>query len=144
MWPKRNAGSSAAAARKDAFTMAAVMALLLALAPAGWAQNDGSKPQELGKRRKDIYLRATHAPLAGLASDVNQIAVQSETCRSKFGSTACGLSDKALESDKLEDRYAYYVKGPVEAHAKEQGAKKEQGVKIDRRNWEGTNPSDSK
>ena len=129
MWPKRNAGSSAAAAGKGALAMAAVLALLLTLAPAGWAQTDGSKPEELGQQRKDLYLRATHAPLADLAGDVNQIAVTSETCRIKFGSTACGLSDKALESDKLEDRYAYYVEQPVEAHAKGHAPK------VDRHNW---------
>ncbi len=112
--------------------MAAVFALLLALAPAGWAQTDDSKPEDLGQQRSDLYLRATHAPLADLASDVNQIAVLSETCRVKYGSTACGLPDKALESDKLEERYAYYVKRPVEAHSKPHA------VKIDRRNWAGS------
>jgi hypothetical protein len=112
--------------------MAAVFALLLTLAPAGWAQTDDSKPEGLGKQRTDLYLRATHAPLAGLENDVNHIAVLSETCRIKYGSAACGLPDKALESGKLEERYAYYVKQPIEAHAKAHP------VKIDRRNWAGS------
>jgi hypothetical protein len=111
--------------------MIAVFVLLLALAPAAWAQTDDSKPEELGKQRSALYLRATQAPLAELGNDVNHIAVLSETCRVKYGSKACGLPDKALESDKLEDRYAYYVKQPVEAHAKGNA------VRIDRRNWAG-------
>jgi hypothetical protein len=132
MWPNRNALSNTLAASKCSLSIAAVFIMLLALAPAGWAQTDDSKPEELGKQRSALYLRATHAPLADLASDVNQIAVVSETCRVKYGSTACGLPDKALESDKLEERYAYYVKRPVEAHSKPHA------VKIDRRNWAGS------
>jgi len=128
MWPNRKAVSSA-------LTLAAVLALLLALAPAGWAQTEGSKPEELNKHRKDLYLRGTRAPLEKMADEVNQIAVLSETCRIKFGSAACGLSDKALASDKLEDRYDYYVKQPVEAHAKIHPAK------VDRHNWTGAEPA---
>ena len=128
----RNATSSVTAASSALLTMAAVFALLLTLAPAARAQTDDSKPEGLGKQRTDLYLRATHAPLADLENDVNHIAVLSETCRIKYGSAACGLPDKALESDKLEERYAYYVKQPVEAHAKAHP------VKIDRRNWAGS------
>jgi len=114
-------------------TWAVVSALLLTLAPAGLAQTGESKPEEVGKQRTALYLRATRAPLADLENDVNHLAVVSETCRAANGSKACGLPDKALESDKLEERYAYYVKGPVEAHSKGHG------VKIDRRNWAGSN-----
>jgi len=135
MWPNRNAASSSWAASLGAFTMPTVLALLLTLAPAGWAQTDGSRPEALGKQRTALYLRATHAPLTDLGNDVNQIAVLSETCRVKYGATACGLPDKALESDKLEERYAYYVKQPVEAHAKGHA------VKIDRRIWAGSDAS---
>ncbi|HTS71602.1 MAG TPA: hypothetical protein VMO17_21720 [Terriglobia bacterium] len=110
-------------------TLAAAFALLLALAPASRAQSDDSKPEELGKMRTSLYLKATHAPLQELSNEVNQIAIVSENCRIKHGATACGLGDKALESDKLEDRYAYYVKDPVEAHAKGHA------VKIERGNW---------
>ena len=130
MWQNRNAGSSATA--KGTLTIAAVFALLLTLAPTGRAQTDDSKPEELGRQRSALYLRATHAPLADLGNDVNHIGVLSETCRVKYGSQACGLPDKALESDKLEERYAYYVKQPVEAHSKSHA------VKIDRRNWAGS------
>ena len=133
MWPIRNATSGALAASRGALTLPAVFALLLTLAPAGWAQTNDSRPEELGKQRSGLYLRATQAPVADLGNDVNQIAVLSETCRVKYGSTACGLPDKALESDKLEERYAYYVKQPVEAHTKGHA------VKIDRRNWAGSN-----
>jgi hypothetical protein len=106
-----------------------MVALVLALVPAGWAQTDAPKPEELSKQRKDLYLRATRAPLADLAKDVDRIAVLSENCRVKYGSAACGLSDKALDADKLEDRYDYYVKQPVEAHAKTHSPK------VDRHNW---------
>jgi len=129
MWPNRNGASSRWTASLGALITPTVLALLLTLAPAGWAQTDDSRPEELGKQRTALYLRATHAPLADLPSDVNQIAVRSETCRIKYGSTACGLPDKALESDKIEERYAYYVRQPVEAHAKGHA------VRIDRRNW---------
>jgi len=122
------------AAKRGALTVAAVFAMVLAIAPAAWAQTDHSKPEELAKQRSDLYLRATRAPLADLGNDVNHIAVVSETCRVKYGSAACGLSDKALESDKLEERYAYYVKQPVEAHVKARP------VKVDRRNWAGSGP----
>lgn len=120
------------AAARGAFTVAAVFAVLMAVAPATWAQADSSKPDELSKQRSDLYLRAVRAPLADLGNDVNHVAVVSETCRIKYGSAACGLPDKALESDKLEERYAYYVKGPVESHAKAHP------VKVDRRNWAGS------
>lgn len=133
MWPNGIAASSPWAAYRGALAMTAVLALFLTLAPAGWAQTDDSRPEELGKQRKALYLRATHAELADLGNDVNQIAVMSETCRVKYGSTACGLPEKALESDKLEERYAYYVRQPVEAHSKAHA------VKVDRRNWAGSN-----
>jgi len=110
----------------------AVAWVLLALPPAGWAQTSESKPEELTKQRTALYLRATRVQLADMENDVNHIGVASETCRAQYGSKACGLSDKALESDKLEDRYAYYVKGPVEARAKNHN------VKVDRRNWVGS------
>jgi hypothetical protein len=116
-------------------TLVAASALFLMLGSAARAQTDGSKPEELGKQRTALYLRATRAPLTDLESDVNHIDVMSETCRAAYGSKACGLPDKALDSDKLEDRYAYYVKGPVEARAKPHGAK------IDRRNWVGSSAS---
>jgi hypothetical protein len=132
MRPNRNAGSIPLPASPGVLTLPTVLALLLTLAPAARAQSDDSRPEDLGKQRTALYLRATHAPLADLASDVNRIAVLSETCRIKSGSTACGLPDKALESDKLEERYAYYVKQPVEAHSKGHA------VKIERRNWAGS------
>ena len=131
MWPNKNAAWSTLTPPLVTLTRAAVCALLLTLAPAGLAQTDESKPEELGKQRTALYLRATHASLADLEGDLNHIAVLSETCRAQYGSKACDLPDKALESDKLEERYAYYVKRPVEAHAKGHG------VKIDRRNWAG-------
>ena len=132
MWPNKKRSFEYLGGFHGPLTMAAVFALLLTLAPAGLAQTDDSKPEELGKQRSDLYLRATHAPLADLGNDVNHIAVLSETCRIKYGSAACGLPDKALESDQLEERYAYYVKRPVEAHSKGHA------VKIDRRNWVGS------
>ena len=129
MRPNRTGASNTFAALKDAIALGAALVVILTLAPAGLAQTGDSKPEELGKQRTALYLRATRAPLADMETDINRIAVVSENCRMEHGSTACGLPDKALESDKLEDRYTYYVKGPVEAHAKSHGAK------IDRRNW---------
>lgn len=135
MGSQKIAGPTRLADTRGALAVAAIFAILIALAPAGWAQTEGSKPEELAKQRSDLYLRATRAPLADLGNDVNHIAVVSETCRVKYGSAACGLSDKALESDKLEERYAYYVKQPVEAHVKARP------VKVDRRNWAGSGAS---
>ena len=129
MWMDENPTSSVSAVSRSALTLIAAAALFLALAPASRAQSDDSQPEQLSKRRTDLYLRATRAPLADLESDVNHIAVLSETCRADNSSKACGLPDKALESESLEERYAYYVKRPVEAHPKGHGAR------IDRRNW---------
>jgi hypothetical protein len=123
-------GSDGWAARRVCM-MAASGALLLALAPSSRAQSADSQPAALSKQRAALYLAATHTPLADLENDVNQLAIRSESCRIDYGAQACGLPDKPLESRKLEDRYAYYVGQPVEAHAKGHG------VKINRRNWEG-------
>ncbi len=111
--------------------MATIVALLLALARAGRAQSVDFEPAALGKQRTALYLKAMRASLADLEGDVNHLAVLSETCRAQYGAKACGLADKPLWSDKLEERYAYYVKRPTEAHFSGQG------VKIDRRNWQG-------
>lgn len=132
MWLSRKTDSNTSAASIKLLVLAGLVALFLTLPLSGWAQNDDSRPEVLSKQRTDLYLRATHAPLTGLENDVNHIAVSSENCRIKYGSAACGLPGKALESDKLEDRYAYYVSQPVEAHAKVRP------VKIDRRNWSGS------
>src|SRR5450755_474385 len=99
------------------FPLAAASALLLALVPLARAQSVDFDPAALSKQRSAILLKATHAPIADLESDVNHLAVLSETCRAESGAKACGLSDKPLESTNLEDRYAYYVRRPVEIHA---------------------------
>ena len=117
-------------ASQSLYRLAAATALLLALAPMARAQSVDFDPAALGKQRSAILLKATHAPIADLENDVNHLAVLSETCRAESGAKACGLSDKPLESGKLEDRYAYYVRRPVEAHASGRQAK------IDRHNWE--------
>jgi hypothetical protein len=110
--------------------MAAATTLLLTLAPIAAAENVDSDPPALGKQRAAICLKATHAPITDLENDVNHLAVLSETCRAEYGAKACGLSDKPLESNTLEDRYAYYIRRPVEAHSSGRQAK------IDRHNWE--------
>ncbi|HMD98229.1 MAG TPA: hypothetical protein VKM93_12985 [Terriglobia bacterium] len=109
-----------------------IAALYLALAPGAAAQSADFEPGALGKQRSELYLRALRSPLAELESGVNHVAVLSETCRATYGSKACGLTAKPVDSDKLEESYDYYVRRPVEAHLKLQG------VKIDRRNWAGT------
>jgi hypothetical protein len=110
--------------------VAAAGALLLTLVPSGRAQNRDAQPEALSKQRAKLYVQAIHAPLANLEGDVNHLAMLSEACRVEHGAQACGLSDKPLESSKLEDRYSYYVKQPVDAHSKAQG------VKVQRRNWQ--------
>jgi hypothetical protein len=117
-------------ASQTLFPLAAATALLLALVPLARAQSVDFDPAALSKQRSAILLKATHAPIADLENDVNHLAVLSETCRAESGAKACGLSDKPLESNTLEDRYAYYVRRPVEAHASGRQAK------IDRHNWE--------
>jgi len=112
--------------------MAVSGALLLALAPSSRAQSADSQPEALSKQRAALYLAATRTPLGDLENDVNHLAMRSESCRIEYGAQACGLPDKPLDSRKLEDRFAYYVGRPVEAHSKGHG------VKIDRRHWEGT------
>ena len=124
---KQNISSRAS---RNLFPLAAATALLLALVPIARAQSVDFDPAAISKQRAAILLKAIHAPIADLENDVNHLAVLSETCRAESGAKACGLSDRPLESGKLEDRYAYYVRGPVEAHASGRQAK------IDRHNWE--------
>jgi hypothetical protein len=124
---KRNIFS---ATSREILLMPAATALLLTLAPIARAQSVDFDPAALGKQRTAICLMATHAPITDLENDVNHLAVLSETCRAEYGGKACGLSDKPLESNTMEDRYAYYVKRPVEAHSSGRQAK------IDRHNWE--------
>ena len=128
----RESGSGGAVVARWVLMMAAGGALLLALAASSRAQSADSQPAALSKQRAALYLEATRTPLADLENDVNHLAIRSESCRIEYGAQACGLPDKPLESRKLEERYAYYVGHPVEAHSKGQG------VKINRRNWAGT------
>jgi hypothetical protein len=106
------------------------MAMLLTLTPVARAQSVDFSPAALSKQRAAILLKATHAPIADLENDVNHLAVLSETCRAESGAKACGLSDKTLASNNLDDRYAYYVRKPMEARASGHQAK------VDRHNWE--------
>lgn len=104
--------------------------LLLALAPSARAESVDFSPASLSRQRAALILKATHTPMAELESDVDHLAVLSETCRAESGAKACGLSDKPLASSTLEDRYAYYVRIPVDVHASARQAK------VDRHNWE--------
>jgi hypothetical protein len=114
----------------NSFKITAAAALLIALAPIARAQSVDFEPAALVKQRTEICLKATHAPIADLENDVNHLAVLSETCRAEYGAKACGVPDKPLESNELEDRYGYYVRRPVETHSTGRQAK------IDRHNWE--------
>ena len=134
----RESGSGGSAAARWVVMMAAGGALVLALAASSRAQSADSQPAALSKQRAALYLEATRTPLANLENDVNHLALRSESCRIEYGAQACGLPDKPLESRKLEERYAYYVKQPVEAHSKAQG------VKISRRNWAGASAPPSR
>jgi hypothetical protein len=118
--------------------MAAGGALVLALAASSRAQSADSQPAALSKQRAALYLEATRTPLADLENELNHLAMRSESCRIEYGAQACGLPDKPLESRKLEERYAYYVRQPVDAHSKGHG------VKISRRNWEGASAPPSR
>jgi hypothetical protein len=108
--------------------MAVVAILLVTYVPLR-AQSVDFDPAALGKQRAALCLRAGHTTLPELESDVNHLAVLSETCRAQYGTKACGLPDKPLNSEKLEERYAYYVRRPLEEHLDGRG------MKIDRRNW---------
>jgi hypothetical protein len=112
-----------------------IAALCMALAPGARAQSADFEPGVLAKQRSELYLKALRSPLVELESEVNHLAVLSETCRATYGSKACGLAAKPLDSDKLEESYDYYVRRPVEGHFKLREAK------IDRRNWAGTPPA---
>jgi hypothetical protein len=120
---------SGALAARWLLPLAAAGALVLTLAPSSRAESTDAQPAALSKQRAALYLEATRTPLANLESDLNHLALLSERCRVEYGTQACGLPDKPLESDKLEERYAYYVKRPVEAHSKGQE------LKIDRGHW---------
>ena len=134
----RKSGSGGAVVARWVLMMAAGGALVLALAASSRAQSTDSQPAALSKQRAALYLEATRTPLADLENDVNHLAIRSESCRIEYGAQACGLPDKPLESRKLEERYAYYVGHPVEAHSKMQG------VKISRRNWAGASAPPSR
>jgi hypothetical protein len=119
-----------ALAPRNLFRLASALALLLALVPKASAQSVDFSPAALSKQRSAVLLMATHTPIADLEGDVDHLAVLSETCRAESGAKACELSDKPLQSDSLDDRYAYYVRKPVEVHASAHQAK------VDRHNWE--------
>ena len=130
MHPHKQTGLIPSAVSSRVLRAAAAVALLLALAPAGRAQSPDSQPAALEKQRTALFLKASHAPLAELESEINHLAQLSEICRIEHSAAACGLPDTSIGSDKLEDRYSYYVRRPVEAHLKGPG------VKIERRNWD--------
>lgn len=117
----------------------ALAALLLALVPLARAQQSVEfEPTALDKARTALCLKASHAPLAELENDLNHLAVLSETCRAEFGGKACGLPEKPLTSDKLEERYSYYVRQPVQTHFSGHQ------VKVDRHSWETPNAPPSR
>jgi hypothetical protein len=116
------------AASSRVLQIAVVAALLMTHVP-GRAQSIDFDPAALGKQRATLCLKAAHTLLPELESDLNHLAVLSETCRAQYGTKACGLPDKPLSSGKLEERYAYYVRHPLEEHLNGRG------VKVDRRNW---------
>jgi hypothetical protein len=123
---------------RNALSWAAIAGLMLLPGLMARAASVDFEPAALTKERKDICLKAIHTPVADLESDVNHLAMLSETCRAEYGAQACGLPDKPLESNKLDDLYAYYVRRPVGAHP---GARQ---AKIDRHNWEAQNATASR
>ena len=116
------------------FAMAAAGILPFVLARSASAQNVDFSPAALGNQRSAIILKATHAPISDVEAELNRLAVMSERCRVESGSKSCGLSDKPLETNSLDERYAYYVRTPMEAHARGHQAK------VDKHNWESPPP----
>jgi|SRR5579859_897134 len=132
---KINVGSALAG---NPFKISAAAVLLISLVPMARAQSVNFEPAALAKQRTEICLKATHTPIADLENEVNHLAVLSETCRAEYGAKACGVPDKPLESNDLKDRYAYYVRKPVEKHFTVGQAK------IDKHNWEATKAAASR
>lgn len=123
---------------RNAISWAAIAGLLLLPGLLTRAAGVDFEPAALAKERKEICLKAIHTPVADMESDVNHLAMLSETCRAEYGAQACGLPEKPLESNKLDDLYSYYVRRPVGARA---GARQ---AKIDRHNWEAQNTTASR
>jgi hypothetical protein len=121
-----------------ALIMAAATILLLLSPCVASAQTASFNPGVLARQRAALYVRATHTALADLESDLNHLALLSESCRAEYGSKACALPEKSLRSDKLEERYAYYVKSAVEARWDRRQ------VKVSRQNWDAPNAPASK
>lgn len=119
------------------FSIVAAASLMLAFACSASAQRTDFAPDTLANQRSSIYVKATQGPLAQVEGELNRLAVLSETCRAEYGTKACGLPDKVLGSDKLEERYAYYVKRPVESRLGNR-------VKVSRGNWDTPRKTDSK
>ena len=126
----RRPAPGAALEKRRVLAVAAVAALLLAMAPGGRAASADFEPATLVKQRATLCLKASGTPLAELENEVNHLAVLSETCRAEYGAKACGLADKPLDSDKLDERYAYYIRRPVDARLSGHQ------IKIDRHKWE--------
>lgn len=126
------------AGRRGVLVMTAAAALLLASSQRVRGQSAVHDPGSLGKQRTALYLKATRAPLKDVETDLNHLALVSEGCRAEYGAKSCGLPEKPLGSDQLEERYAYYVKTPAEARLGGRAAK------IDRRNWERPSAGDSR
>lgn len=103
--------------------------LLLALAPTAGGQSVDYSPAAVAKERTALILKATRTPVAQLENEVGHLAVLSEMCRATSGPTACGVSEKPLTSNTIDDRFAYYVRTPVEQHSSARKAK------LDLHNW---------
>lgn len=118
----------------------ALVALLLALGSVSRAQQPSVEfePAALEKVRTELFLKSSQTALADLENDLNHLAVLSETCRVEFGAKVCGLENKPLVSDKIEERFAYYVRQPVQTHFNGHH------VKVDRHSWETTNAAASR
>lgn len=118
----------------------ALVALLLALASVSHAQQQSVEfePAALEKARAALLLKSSQSAPAELENDLNHLAVLSETCRVEFGAKACGLDQKPLGSDKLEERFSYYVRQPVQSRISGHQ------VKVDRHSWGAQNPETSR
>jgi hypothetical protein len=116
--------------RKTSVLIATFYAMVLfATCLSASAQEADFRPEAVSKQRTALYIKGLQVSAKSLETDLNHLAVISEACRIEYGSKTCGLPGKALDSDKLEERYDYYVRLPMAARPAGHT------VKIEKRNW---------
>jgi len=91
-------------------------AVLLTLAAASVrAESSAPSPESLRQRRVELFIKAGQQHLEAMAKDVFQFATDSERCRVRYGSKACGLPSDSLKGGDVEQVFDYYVRQPTDA-----------------------------